>query len=123
MDDRERSLQFFAIRRARLTGPGPFERDTRAPGKRPYRLEVNLNKTISAAVSAFILGSVTSGVLLAQAQPAAPPGGAAEAPAGEDGPTRRGPGGGPGGGMGPGGSGGGPMAGWMQERHAHRMEL
>lgn len=78
-----------------------------------------MNKTIVAAVAAFVLGSITTGAFLAESQPAGPPGGLGGPPAADDGPMRHGPMG-PGWGMGP---GGGPLAGWMRERQARRMEL
>ena len=82
-----------------------------------------MNKTIVVAVAAFVLGSITTGALLAQSQPAGPAAGLGGPSAADDGPMRHGrfgPGGGMGWGMGP---GGGPMAGWMRERQARRMEL
>jgi hypothetical protein len=78
-----------------------------------------LNKIIAAVVAAFVAGSVSTGVLLAQAQPFASPGGpvgafnATDAPPLARGPwTERGPGRGP-----------GPWAERMQERRARRIEL
>lgn len=74
-----------------------------------------MRNIIVTAVAAFALGGITTGVLLAQAQPAGPP------PGGPDGT----PGGfmhhGPGMG-GPGGGWGGP-GGWMHRQHAHRMGM
>jgi hypothetical protein len=78
-----------------------------------------LNKTVVAAVAAFLLGSIVTGALLAQSQPAGPPGGLGGPPAADDGPMRRGRMG-PGWGMGP---AEGPTAGWMRERHERRMDL
>src|SRR5580658_6752737 len=75
-------------------------------------LEVTMNKTIAAAVGAFVLGSITTGVFLAQAQQRpAPP----EPPA-AGGPPARGPW------MGP-GQATGPWADRMRERHAQRMQM
>jgi len=78
-----------------------------------------MNKSIvTAALAAFVLGAATTGVILASAQPAPPPG---VPPAADSGPMARGPwmGRGPmGGGMGP-----GSWATGMGERHGHRMEM
>jgi hypothetical protein len=76
-----------------------------------------MNKTIVTAIAAFVLGAVTSSVMISWAQPASPPG---EPPIGAPG--------------GPPGAGGPPMAGgpwrgqgpWgdrMRERQAHRMQM
>jgi hypothetical protein len=66
-----------------------------------------MRNTIAAAVVSFVLGGITTGVLLAQAQTAPPP---ADAPGGR-----------PDGFMGHGRDG--RMGGWMHEHHAHRMEM
>jgi hypothetical protein len=69
---------------------------------------------ITTAVAAFIFGSVTTGVLLARAQPAAPP----EPPqAADGGPMAHGGWMGQGGRMGPGGR---P---WAMRMHGHRMAM
>ncbi len=75
-----------------------------------------MNKSfVTIAVAAFILGSISTGVLLAQAQPAAP----VAAPAADGGPLAHGPWAGPGGPMGP----AGPWAMRMRERREHHMEM
>jgi hypothetical protein len=83
-----------------------------------------MNKTIAAAVAAFVLGGVTTGVLLAQAQPAGPPGGggAGGAPSGAMGGPPGADGRGSGMGRGP-GQGPGQWADSMREHHARRMEM
>ena len=69
---------------------------------------------VTAAIAAFVLGSITTGVLLAEAQPAAPPTGGP--PAADGGPMMRGAWMGHRDGMGPGR--------WaMHGRFGHRMEL
>jgi hypothetical protein len=71
-----------------------------------------MNKTITAAVAAFILGGVSTGVLLAQAQTSGPPGGAAiGGPPGADGRE-------PGMGRGP-----GQWGDRMREHRERRMEM
>jgi hypothetical protein len=73
-----------------------------------------MNKTaVTAALAAFVLGGVTSGVILASAQPAPPPG---APPAADGGPMARGPGMGPHGGM-------GPWAARMGWHHGRGMEM
>jgi hypothetical protein len=69
-----------------------------------------MRNTIVAAVAAFALGGITTGVILAHAQPAAPP---------PDGP----PGRFAGHGMGSDGSWAGHWGDRMRERHAHRMGM
>ncbi|MGA3003209.1 MAG: hypothetical protein ABSE20_15960 [Acetobacteraceae bacterium] len=79
-----------------------------------------MNKSVvTAAVAAFVLGAATTGVILASAQPAPPPG---APPAADGGPMARGPWMGPRGPMG-GGMGPGHWAMRMGEHHAHRMEM
>ncbi len=79
-----------------------------------------MRNTVLAAVVAFVIGGIATGALLADAQPAPPPGGQMmDGPNGMGGSGMGGPGmGGPGmGGPGMGGHGmGGPGMGWM-----HRM--
>jgi hypothetical protein len=81
-----------------------------------------MRKTIVTAVAAFALGGITTGVILAQAQPAGPP---PDGPGGRfHGPGMMGGPGGPGAGMGPGMGPG--MGGWgerMREHHARRMAM
>jgi hypothetical protein len=84
-----------------------------------------MNKTVVTAVAAFLMGGVTTGVLLAQAQqPGPPPGSPTGAPPGLPGALPPGPPPGP---MGRGGwMGRGQASGWgdqMRERHARRMEM
>lgn len=76
-----------------------------------------MNKSVvTAALAAFVLGAASTGVILASAQPAPPPGGP---PAADGGPMARGPWMGPhGGGMGPGRWG---MR--MGDHRAHQMEM
>lgn len=77
-----------------------------------------MNKTVITAAAAFLLGGLSTGILLAQAQPARPPG----APAEDGSPMARGPRMGPG--MGPWMSPGmGPWANRWHEHRAQRMEL
>jgi hypothetical protein len=82
-----------------------------------------MRNIVVTAVAAFALGGITTGVLLAHAQPAgAPPDGPRGGPMAH-GPW--GPGPGPGPGSGPGSGPGGP-GGWgdrMHERHAQWMEI
>ena len=66
-----------------------------------------MRQTIIAAVAAFAVGGITTGVLMAQAQPAGPP------PGGPPPPGRM---------MGT-GPGRGPWGGDMHWRHAHRMGM
>jgi hypothetical protein len=73
-----------------------------------------MRRTIVAAVAAFALGGILTGVLLARAQPSGPP----DAGAPPAGIMTRGPAMGPGMGLGM-----GPWAAQMNERHARRMEL
>lgn len=68
-----------------------------------------MRETIVAAVAAFVLGGVSTGVLLARAQPAGPP---PDGPRGEL--AARAPG------MGPGGR---PWGDRMRERMGHRAEM
>jgi hypothetical protein len=77
-----------------------------------------MNKTIVTAVAAFVLGSVSTGVLLAHAQSVGGPPGAA--PGLGSPPAMDGSGMGPGRGM---GRGQGPWAERMDEHRAHRMEI
>ena len=74
---------------------------------------------VTAALAAFVLGAATTGVILASAQPAPPPG---APPAADGGPMARGPWMGPraamGGSMGP-----GPWAMRPGEHHGRRMEM
>ncbi len=81
-----------------------------------------MNKTIAAAVAAFILGGASTGVLLARAQPAGPPGGPPSAGDMDRSPGDRGPGG-RGRWMGPmaGPDAGGPGGPWAERMH-DRME-
>jgi hypothetical protein len=108
----ERRLQFFAIRRVNLNDFAMIG-DEIAGATRETRsgLEPTMRNIIVTAVAAFVLGGVTTGVLLAQAQPAGPP--------------PDGPGGPPGGFMrhGPGMGPDAPWGGWMREHHAHRMGM
>jgi hypothetical protein len=108
----ERRLQFFAIRRASLNNFVTIEDETGAITRETRSgLECNMRNTIIAAVAAFVLGGATTGVLLAQAQPAPPP---ADAPGAQPGGFMR---------HGPGGGRWGGWGGWMHEHHAHRMEM
>jgi hypothetical protein len=69
-----------------------------------------MRKTIVTAITAFLLGAISTGVVISWAQPAPPPGMAADgAPMARGGP-----------GM---GRGQGPWADRMREHHAHRMEM
>jgi len=84
-----------------------------------------MNKTIVAAVAAFILGAVTCGVMISWAQPGGPPGGPVGGPLGGPG---AGPLAGPAGG--PPGAGGrwmgrgqGQWAERMREHHERRREM
>ena len=85
-------------------------------------------RSVTAAVAAFVLGSITTGALLAQSQPAGPGPGIGGPATADNGPMRHGrfgPGGegGPGWRMGAEGPGGGPMGGWMHEHQSRRMEM
>jgi hypothetical protein len=74
-----------------------------------------MNKSVvTAGLAAFVLGGVTTGVILASAQPAPPPG---APPAADGGPMARGPW------MGHGGMGQGPWASRMGWHHGHGMEM
>jgi hypothetical protein len=72
-----------------------------------------MNKTIAAAVAAFVAGSISTGVLLVHAQPAGLPRGAMDRPMG-------GPPAADGTGM---GGAQGPWGDRMREHHARRMEM
>jgi hypothetical protein len=112
-------LQFFAIRRGFFNILAIFADETPIVTSRPHRItqpgqEIRMRNTIVTAVAAFALGAITTGVILAQAQPAGPP------QDGSGGPPDRMMAHGPGMGR----DGGPGMWGhWMHARHAHRMEM
>jgi hypothetical protein len=114
-------LQFFAIGRVPLTDFAAIDRDIPGAGANDApALEINMNKSVvTAAVAAFILGAASTGVILANAQPAPPPG---APPAAEGGPMARGPWMEPHGRMGD-GMGPGPWAMRMGGHHERRMEM
>jgi hypothetical protein len=75
-----------------------------------------MRNTVVAAVAAFVLGAVSTGVVVSWAQPAPPPGPPPGSPMGGPPPGADG--------RGPGmGRGAGPWADRMREHHARRMEM
>ena len=70
-----------------------------------------MRNTVAAVVAAFVLGAVSTGVVISYAQPAPPPG----PPGAADGPMAHGPWGG--------GRGPGPWADRMKEHHEQRMQM
>jgi hypothetical protein len=74
-----------------------------------------MNKSVvTAGLAAFVLGAATTGVIIASAQPAPPPG---SPPAADGGPMARGPW------MGRGGMGQGPWSARVGWHHGHGMEM